>query len=30
MITVCDEDGRLWGATAIRATSTDERHYLGL
>ena len=29
VITVRDEDGHLWGATAFLANSTDERHYLG-
>ncbi|MEJ1229849.1 MAG: hypothetical protein WDM88_03125 [Galbitalea sp.] len=29
VITVRDEDDHLWGATAFRANSTDERHYLG-
>ena len=29
VITVRDEDHRLWGATAFRANTTDERHYLG-
>jgi hypothetical protein len=29
VITVRDENDHLWGATAFRANSTDERHYLG-
>jgi hypothetical protein len=29
VITVRDEHDRLWGATAFRANTTDERHYLG-
>jgi hypothetical protein len=28
VITVRDDDGYLWGATAFRANSMDERHYL--
>lgn len=28
LITVRDNDGHLWGATAFRANSMDERHYL--
>jgi hypothetical protein len=28
VITVRDEDGHLWGATAFLSNSTDERHYL--
>jgi hypothetical protein len=29
VIIVRDEHDRLWGATAFRANTTDERHYLG-
>jgi hypothetical protein len=29
VITVRDEDDHLWGATAFRANTTDERQYLG-